>query len=174
MGHYLITKMETCQIRKKSFEGQLDRFLKIVIASADNPNQALAIVPLFGKIDGSGFTEIINKVHQYEQETSLNEKLPIQIDGEFEEVQSKHGALCREFTADEAKYGICNANDVGKVERTSDKKVRIYKSIRVFTRYNIISGIKIYIPGWSREKMYYKYYGYNYFKLSDLTEPLQL
>ena len=177
MGKYILTNLETVPFKRKSFEGQLDRYLKVCIASVDNPQKVLLIMPLYGKSNGSGFCNIINTVRRHElgQDDGDYYNLLEPIDGEFVDVPSMHGDLYRVFTPDEAKYGICSPDKVWKAERLSTGKVKVYKSIRVFCHYNVDRFFgKQYVSGWFPQELYYRFLGYNYLKLADLTEPLQI
>lgn len=170
MAKFLLTNWETVPFKKKSFEGQPDRFIKVCVASIDNPKQVLAIIPLFG-ID----ERYIKIVHDYELgKRELPSYFNIPYDGEFEEVKSEHGPLYRVFTPDEAKYGICSPNEVGKVERLPNGKVKIYHSIRVFCRFYVNKLGKQYLNGWFPTQLYQRYFDYSYHRLSDLIEPLQI
>ena len=178
MTKYIFTNWETIPFKKKSFDGQLDRYAKVCVSSVNNPQKVLFVLPLFGSENGGGFGRIIEIVHNYELGRDNNSefsKLLSPVDGEFVEIPSKHGPLFRIFTKDDAKYGICSDDMVGKVEREKTGKVKIYHSIKVFCLYknNIVIG-KQYINGWHPEDWYYRFFSYNYRVLSDLTEPLQL
>lgn len=181
MAKYLLTNWETIPFKRQSFEGQLDRYLKVCVASVDSPQQILLIMPLFGTKNRGGFAHLIEVVRNHElgqdekSAFSFYELLKPQ-EGEFVEVPSKHGPLYRIFTKDEAKYGICPINAVGKAERTASGKVKIYNSIRVFTPLIVDNetGEKVVVDGWRPEELYNRFFGYNYHILSDLTEPLQL
>ncbi len=134
---------------------------------------------LFGKDDGSGFGYIIKTVRNHElgcgDEKEFKELLQ-PLYGEIVEMPSRHGPLFRTFTKDEAEYGICPKDDEGKVERDTDGKVKIYHFIKVFClcyKKDKITG-QHYLNGWYPDNWYYRFYGYNYHTLSDLTEPLQL
>ena len=177
MAKFLFTNWETVPFKRKSFEGQLDRYAKACIASVDNPQRVLFILPFFGKC----FAHLIEIVRNHELgldgDAELNfKKLLSPRDGEFVEIPSMHGPLFRVFTADEAKYGICSKEDVGKVERTPTGKVKIYHSIKIFSRFRLDkqTGEKHILYGWYPEDWYHRFFGYNYRILSDLTEPLQL
>lgn len=178
MAKYLFTNWETIPFKKKSFEGQLDRYAKVCVSSVENPHKVLFILPLFGKECGAGYGHIIEIVrnHELRKDNDLEfSKLLKPFDGEFVEIPSKHGPLFRIFTKDEAKYGICPKDKIGKAERDETGKVKIYHTIKVFCLYenNIIIG-KQYINGWYPEDWYYRFFGYNYRVLSDLTEPEQI
>lgn len=181
MAKFLLTNWETVLFKRKSFEEQLDRYLKVCVASVDNPLQILQIIPLFGKKNRGGFTDLIEIVRNHElgqDEKSLFHfsELLKPIDAEFVEVPSKHGPLFRVFTKDEARYKMCSTNDVGRAERTATGKVKIYNSIRVFTPYIYDNETreKVILDGWRPEELYARFFGFNYRVLSDLTEPLQL
>lgn len=171
MGKYIFTNWETVPFKKKSFEGQSDRYVKVCVATEDNPQKILAIIPLFG------FDNIVEKLHDYELgKIPFPEFLKKPADGGFEEVQSRNGPLFHRFTPDEAKYGLCRKSDVWKAERLPDGKVKVYHSIKVFCHYRVIelTGEKIYQNGWFPWEMYNRYYRFNYLPLSDLTEPFQI
>lgn len=179
MEKYLFTNWETVPFKGKTYDWQLDRYLKVCVASVDNPQKVLCVLPLFGSNRGNSFKPYIEIVRNHELgKDDKNEFsfLSEPVDGEFIEVPSKHGPLFRVFTKDDAKYGMCHPNSVGKVERTSDGKVKIYHSIKVFTVYKKDEdfGKMVIMPKWFPEKWYYRFFGYNYHVLSDLTEPLQL
>ena len=63
-----------------------------------------------------------------------------------------------------------------KIERTPDGRVKIYHHIKVFSLYAFDddTGEKTYLDGWFPNDFYYRFFGYNYHRLSDLTEPLQI
>jgi len=181
MAKYLFTNFETVPFKKKYFEGQLDRYLKVCVASADNPQKVLLVLPLFGKDKGRGFNRLIEIVRNHE--LGQDEKNEFQfsdlfkpMEGEIVEIPSRHGPLFRVFTKDEAKYGICPQDSVGKVERTPTGKVKVYHSIRVFTIYekDDDTGNLVTVPGWFPGEWYNRFFGYNYHVLTDLIEPLQL
>ena len=181
MAKFLLTNLETIPFKKKSFKGQLDRYLKVCIASADNPQKVLLTMPLYGKSNGGGYSDLINVVRNHELGQDDKSEFPFSellkpIEGEFVEVKSKHGPLFRIFKNDDAKYGICPERYVGKVERTPTGKVKIYNSIKIFIHYTIDNetGEKRIAHGWSPEELYYRFFGYNYHVLANLTEPLQL
>lgn len=181
MAKYLLVNWETVLFKRKSFEGQLDRYLKVCVASVDEPQKVLFILPLFGNKNGGGFSDLIEVVRNHELGLDVKSHFAFSellepLEGEFVEVPSKVGPLFRVFTADEAKYGICPKNYAGKVERTSTGKVKIYYSIKVFRPYirDNETGEKVNWHGWYPEELYYRFFGYNYKVLSDLTEPLQI
>ena len=181
MGKYIFTYLETVPFKKKSFEGQMDRFLKVCIASANNPQKVLFVLPLYGKQNGGGFRGLIEVVRNHELGQDQKSEFPFSellkpADGEFVDVPSLHGPLYRVFTKDEAKYGICPEEKVGKIERTPDGRVKIYHHIKVFSLYAFDddTGEKTYLDGWFPNDFYYRFFGYNYHRLSDLTEPLQI
>lgn len=179
MEKYLFTNWETIPRKGKTADWQLDRYLKVCVASIDNPQKVLFVLTLFGKSNGGDFSRLIEIVRNHELGQDVKNEfsfLSEPIDGEFIEVPSKHGPLFRVFTKDDAKYGMCHPDSIGKVERTSDGKVKIYHSIKVFTLYTKDEdfGKMVIVPGWLPEKWYYRFFGYNYHVLSDLTEPLQL
>ena len=181
MAKYLMTNWETVPFKRKSFEEQLDRYLKVCVASVDNPQQVLMILPLFGKKNRGGFTDLIEVVRNHELGQDDKSPFPfsallIPQEGEIVDVPSKHGPLFRIFTKDDAKYNMCSIDEVGRVERIATGKVKIYNSIRVFTPfcYDNETGEKVVLDGWWPEDWYYRFFGFNYRMLSDLTEPLQL
>lgn len=170
MTKYIFTNWKTIPFKRKSFEGQHERFAKVCVSSLDNPQQILAVIPIFGN------THIIEIVHKYELgRGELPPFMKEPLEGEFVNVQSMHGPLFRRFSPDEAKYGICDSDKIWKAERDLTGKVNIYNSIHVFCLYKIkpILG-KQYLNGWFPNQLYYHYFGYNYLPLSNLTEPLQL
>ena len=179
MPLYKLINWKTFPFKRKSFEGQLDRYVKTCVVSVDNPHKVLLVLPLYGKENGGGFGQLINIVRNHElgqgDETEFL-KLSRPINGEFVEVPSKDGPLFRIFTKDEAEFGICSRDDAGKVERDRNGKVKIYHSIRVFCHCYEVSKIpnRKYVPGWYPDDLYHRFYGFNYHMLSDLTEPLQL
>lgn len=180
MGKYIIANFETVPFKRKSFEGQMDRFVKIYIASVDAPDKVLAVVPLFGNDNGTGFYDLIKAVRNHELGQDEKTPFPFEdlykpIDGEFVDVPSMHGPLFRVFTIEDFKCGLCKTDEIGRVERTLDNKVKIYNTIRVFTHYNMDgAGHKVTAGGWNPNTLYFRYYGYNYKPIADLTEPLQL
>ena len=178
MKKFILTNWQTVPLYKK-YDWQLDRYIKVCVVDADNPQKVLFIVPLFGDNTGGGFSHLIEFVRNYEVGNQTNHPfsdLLEPVDGEIVDVPSLNGPLFRVFTKDEARYGICRKEDVGKVERTPTGKVKIYHSIKVFTIYikdNETGNIEP-LSGWEPEQMYRRFFGYNYRILSDLTEPLQL
>ncbi len=177
MGKYLLTNWETVPFKRKSFEGQLDRYLKVCVVSVESPHKVLQILPLYGKENRGGFSDLIEEVRNYEickekgKPCSLPAYMTKPVEGGFEEAPSLHGALFRRFTPDEARYDLCPPNNVWKAERMENGKVKVYHSIKVFClRYQDGK----YIEGWRPEDFYYRFFGFSYHVLSDLTEPLQL
>ncbi len=171
MPKFLFTNCKTFPFKKKSFNGQSERYVKCCIVSVNNPKQVLAIIPLFG------YDDITEDIYNYELgKGPFPSYLNKPIEGEFIDVPSKHGPLFRVFTKDEAKYGLCPQENVGKVERTLTGKVKIYNSIKVFTLYGTDNetGKKRILNGWSLDTWYNRFFGFNYHVLSDLIEPLQL
>ena len=173
MGKFKLINWQTIPFKRKSFKSQLDRYAKCCVVSVDNPEVVLEIIPLFG------FEHLIKIVQNMEQgidsekwKTILEEP----IDGDFVEVISHNGPLFHRFTKEEAQYGLCSAQNVGKAERLENMKVKVYHSIKVFTHYTYDenTGNKRIIDGWNPDQMYNLYIGYRYIPLSDLTEPLQL
>lgn len=178
MEKYNLINWETVPFNNKRFDWQLDRYAKVCVTRSDNPQKVLLIIPFFGTNTGSGFANLIHFVHNCElgQDNLANSILVKPVDGDIIDVSSMHGPLFRVYTKDEARYGICRKEDVGKVERTPTGKVKIYHSIKVFTIYikdNETGNIEP-LSGWEPEQMYRRFFGYNYRILSDLTEPLQL
>lgn len=179
MGKYVFTNLETVPFKTKKYDWQLDRYLKLCIADVDNPQKVLFVLPLYGKQNGRGFSKIIEVVRNHELGQDQKSKFHFSdlmrpVDGEFVDVPSMHGPLFRVFTKDEAKYGMCSKMNVGKVERNHDGKVKIYHHIKVFSLYSTDDGEKTYLNGWFPQDLYYRFFGYSYHKLSDLTEPLQI
>lgn len=173
MGKYKMINWQTIPFKRKSFKGQLDRYAKSCIVSVDNPQKVLDIIPLFG------FEQLIKIVQNMESGIDCEKwkaELEEPIDGEFVDIKSHNGPLFHRFTKEEAQYGLCKAQDVGKAERLDNRKVKIYHSIKVFTHYiyDENTGEKHYLNGWFPEQMYDLYMGYRYIPLSDLTEPLQI
>lgn len=173
MGKYKMINWQTLPFKRKSFEGQPDRYAKCCIVSVDNPHKVLDIIPLFGP---EQFIKIVYDCEQGIGKEKWVHKLEKPIDGEFIEVKCHNGPLFHRFTKDEARYGLCNEQDVGKAERLDNGKVKVYHSIKVFTcfEFNEVIGKKQYCNGWSPDQMYDKYLGYRYIPISDLTEPLYL
>lgn len=183
MEKYLFKNWTTFPFKRKSFDGQMDRYLKVCVVSIDNPMKVLDIIPIYGNENSSGLRDIINLVYDLEKGVALDKtsidllnSLQRPIIGQFEEVKSHHGPLFHQFTPDEAKYGLCSEYDVWKPERDSNGKVVEYNSMRVFTMslYYPDLGEYNYANGWLPSQMYYKYYGYRYLSVSQLTEPIQL
>lgn len=191
MEKYLYKYWQTFPFKYNSFDGQLDRFAKVCVVSVSNPQKVLDIIPIWGKKDEPRLRDIIQLIFKLEdgkalapQENKLLEFIKKPIIGQFEEIPSKHGPLFRRFTRDEAKYGLCSKYDVGKPERDENGRVRVYNTIRVFRHYIYDSEFeknnipvseddKYYTtPEWDLNKMYDKYFGYRYFKRSQLTEPI--
>ena len=183
MEKYLFKNWATFPFKRKSFDGQMDRYLKVCVVSIDNPTKVLDIIPIYGNENSSGLRDIINLIYNLENGVTLD-KASIQllntlqkpIVGQFEEIKSLHGPLYHQFTPDEAKYGLCPAYSVWKPERDENGKVKVFNSFNVFTLLVNDSDLRIshYAAGWFPNQMYYKYYGYRYKSLSELTEPIQL
>jgi hypothetical protein len=173
MAKYKLINWQTLPFKRKSFDGQLERYIKCCVVSADVPDKVLDVVYIFGN---RWLTDHVHKRETDNANDSHMKDLAMPVDGEFVEVKSLHGSLYRVFSKDEAQYGLCSAEDVGKAERDNNGKVKIYHTIKVFTLYKIIEiiGQKEYLNGWYPSQMYYRYFGYRYHPLSDLTEPLQL
>lgn len=183
MDKYLLTNWSTCPFKKKTFEGQMDRYAKVCVVSVANPQKVLDIIPLYGKVNNTGFSDIIKLIYDIERGIPLDdaskeilESLQMPVWGQFVEVNSQHGPLYRQFTPDEAKYGLCSIHDVWQPERDINGKVIEYMFIKVFTiiSNNFDFGKLDYLSGWSPNKMYYKYYGYRYLPISMLKEPVSL
>lgn len=183
MAKYLFKNWETQPFKDISFEGQFDRYAKVCIVSVDNPETIVDIIPIYGKMDDiKGFKQIIQLIHYQEQGIPLDNEsrrllLSLQkpFEGGFEEIKSMHGSLFRQFTPDEAKYGLCPVNKVWKPERDENGKIKVYNTMKVFTRFTEIPdiGTRIYVNGWFPHQMYYKYFGYRYCPISQLREPLE-
>lgn len=173
MAKYKLINWQTLPFKRKSFDGQLERYIKCCVVSADVPDKVLDVVYIFGN---KGLIDHVHKKELDKASDSQLKELSMPIDGEFFDIKSLNGPLYHVFSKDEAQFGLCSAEDVGKAERDNKGKVKIYHTIKVFTIYKIIEkvGIKLYEKGWSPSQMYYRYFGYRYLPLSDLTEPLQL
>lgn len=161
----------------------MERFVKVCVVNADNPNKVLDIVPIYGNEDSPGMRDIIRLIYNVERGTAIDDdskkllkEIQKPLSGEFVEIKSLHGPLFRQFTPDEAKYGLCSEHDVWKPERDSHGKVKDYVSMKVFTisLFDSDFGKYNYVNGWFPHQMYYKYFGYRYKPLSMLTEPIQL
>ena len=183
MGKYLFRNFATFPFKKKTFEGQMDRYAKLCVVSVDNPQKVLDIIPIYGRDGNAGMGDIIKLIYDIELGKQLDDDsqhlladLSKPVEGMFEEVKSLHGPLFHQFTPDEAKYGLCPAFSVWKPERDENGKVKLFNSFKVFTL--IVNNAKLKLPhyaaGWSPNQMYYKYYGYRYKSLSELTEPVHL
>ena len=179
MGKYVFRHFATFPFKRKSFDGQMDRYAKVCVVSVDNPQKVLDIIPIYGRDDNAGMGDIIKLIYDIELGKQLDDEsqrllagISKPVEGKFEEVNSLHGPLFHQFTPDEAKYGLCPTFSVWKPERDVNGKVKIYHSFKVFTLQN---GPDFhYVNGWFPAQMYYRYYGYRYKRLSDLTEPIQL
>ncbi len=181
MEKYLFKNWKTFPFKKKSFEGQMGRFAKVCIASIDNPEKILDIIPLYGKKYDSGIGRVIKLIYDIELKVPLDSEsknllvlLQKPIEGKFEEIKSLHGPLFRQFTPDEAKYGLCTANDVWKPEREESGIIKIYNTMKVFTQHRYDPDFESYnyVHGWFPSDMYYKYFGYRYLPISHLKESL--
>ena len=183
MEKYLFKNWATFPFKRKSFDGQMDRYLKVCVVSIDNPTKVLDIIPIYGNENSSGLRDIINLIYNLENGVTLD-KASIQllntqqkpIVGQFEEIKSLHGPLYHQFTPDEAKYGLCSEHDVWKPERDINGKVIEYNSMRVFpmSLYDSDFGVYNYVNGWFPSQMYYKYFGYRYLLMSQLKDPIQI
>lgn len=182
MEKYLLKNWTTFPFKRKTFDGQMDRFAKVCVVSLENPSKVLDIVPIYGNENSSGLRDIIRLIYDIEKGKTIGNDakqllsaLQEPVLGKFESVESLHGPLFHQFTPDEAKYGLCSANDVWKPERDNQGKVKEYLNMKVFTIINYDSefGKFNYANGWSPSQMYYKYYGYRYLPFSKLTEPIQ-
>ena len=183
MEKYMLKNWQTFPIKKKTFEGQMDRFVKVCVVSANNPYKILDIIPIFGNEDSCGMRDVINLIYDLERGIAIDnasEKLLRSLQeplfGQFVDIKSLHGPLFHRFTPDEAKYGLCSEHDVWKPERDCQGKVKEYVSMKVFTisLYDPDYGQYSYADGWFPNQMYYRYFGYRYQPLSMLTEPIQL
>lgn len=181
MEKYLFKYWRTYPFKKKTFEGQMERYAKVCVVSVDNPQRVLDIIPIYGKETSSGLRDIINMFYDLERGITIDnsyrgliKSLQEPIVGQFEEIKSMHGPLFRQFTPDEAKYGLCSEHDVWKPERDINDKVIEYNSMRVFTMslYDPDFGKYNYVDGWFPFQMYYKYFGYRYFPISQLRGSL--
>lgn len=182
MEKYLLRDWTTSQFKRKSFDGQMDRFVKVCVVSPKNPSKVLDIVPIYGNERSSGLRDIIRLIYDKERGYPLDNDaknllnaLQEPVFGQFVRVNSLHGPLFHQFTPDEAKYGLCSENDIWKPERDDQGKVKEYMSMIVFTisYYDSDFGKFNYANGWSPSQMYYKYFGYRYLPFSKLTEPIQ-
>ena len=144
MEKYLFKNWATFPFKRKSFDGQMDRYLKVCVVSIDNPTKVLDIIPIYGNENSSGLRDIINLIYNLENGVTL--------------------------------YGLCSEHDVWKPERDINGKVIEYNSMRVFTMslYDSDFGVYNYANGWFPSQMYYKYFGYRYLSISQLTEPIQM
>lgn len=183
MEKYIFKNWATFPFKRKTFDGQMDRFLKVCVVSINNPKKVLDILPIYGNEKSSGLRDIIKIISDRERGKALDKdsiellkKLKEPILGQFEEVKSLHGPLFRQYTPDEAQYGLCSEQDVWKPERDSHGKVKEYMSMKVFTvsYYDSDFGKYNYVNGWFPNQMYYKYFGYRYKPISMLTEPMVL
>ena len=181
MEKYLFKNCKTYPFKKKSFEGQLGRYAKVCIVNVDNPEKIIDIIPIYGEKYNKGLGRVIKLFYDIELNVPLDSEsnrllafLQKPIEGKFEEVKSLHGPLYRQFTPDEAKYGLCHANDVWKPERDENGKVKLYNTMKMFTQYMYDPdlGAYNYVPGWFPNQMYYKYFGYRYLPISQLKESL--
>lgn len=172
MGKYKLMNWQTLPFKKRSFEGQMDRYIKCCVVSNDNPEKVLDVICLFGF--GWSLMDIVRNYELGIDKEKCKEVLEHPINGEFVAVKSLHGPLYHRYTRDEGLYGLCAPQNVGKAERDANGKVKIYHSIIVFTHYYDNDGEKEYVNGWFPEQMYRRYVGYRYLPLSDLTEPLKL
>lgn len=177
MEKYLFRNWKTHPFKKKSFEGQLGRYAKVCIVNVDNPEKVIDIIPIYGEKYNKGLGRVIKLFYDIEINVPLDSEsnrllafLQKPIEGKFEEVKSLHGPLFRQFTPDEAKYGLCLANDVWKPETDEYGKIKVYNTIKVFTQhmYDPDFGTYNYVSGWFPEQMYYKYFGYRYLPISQL------
>lgn len=182
MEKYLLRNWTTFPFKRKSFDGQMDRFVKVCVVSPEDPSKVLDIVPIYGNENSSGMRDIIRLIHDKERGYPIDDdakkllsSLKEPVFGQFECVKSLHGPLFHQFTPDEAKYGLCSVNDVWKPERNNQGKVKEYTSMKVFTisYYDSDFGKFNYVNGWFPSQMYYIYFGYRYLPFSKLTEPIQ-
>lgn len=181
MEKYLFKNWVTLPFKKKSFEGQLDRYAKVCVVSIDNPDKVIDIIPLYGKKYNTGIGRIIKLIYDIEQKVPLDNEskrlwdfLQKPMVGKFEEIKSRHGPLFRRFTPDEVKYGICPATEEYKPEIGENGMVKVYNTMKVFTRYTFDSEFckYNYTRGWSPNEMYYRYFGYRYIPISQLAVPV--
>ena len=178
MAKYLLKNWRTFPFKKKSFEGQLDRFVQVCVVSVENPNKILDVIPIYGKEDDYSFKDIIKLIHDIESGNQLNNDqillrshLLSPVEGEFVETKSLHGPLYRIHTREEAEYGLCSLSDIGKPYVTNEGTVKKYSVINVFTQPQFsISGMKTYVNGWAPSQMYYRYFRYKYFPISELNK----
>lgn len=177
MEQYYFKNWKTYPFKKKSFEGQLDRYAKVCIVSVAKPNEVIDIIPIFG------LGRIIKLIHDIELSVPLDieskqllNTLQRPIVGQFEEINSMHGPLFHQFTPDEAKYGLCPEDDIWKPKRDKNGNVKVYNTIKVFTMYKYDRELGIYqiAPGFAAYEMYDNYVPYRYKPISMLTEPMKL
>lgn len=183
MEKYYFKNWKTYPFKKKSFNGQLDRFAKVCIVSVEKPNEVIDIIPIYGENNDKRFESIIKLIHDIElnipldiESKKLLNTLQRPIVGQFEEFKSLHGPLFHQFTPDEAEYGLCSERDVWKPERDENGNVKEYNAIKVFTMYSYDSEFGSYYinPEFTAQKMYYKYLYYRYKPISMLNEPTKL
>ena len=183
MEKYLFKNWKTFPFKKKSFDGQLDRYLTVCVVNAESPQTVLDIIPIYGSEKHSDFREIIKLIYDIERGIEINESsrelfesLQKPIWGQFEEIKSQHGPLFHQFTPAEARYGLCSECDVWKPERDENGKVIEFMSIKVFTHsiYHPDFRKYGYANGWFPHQMYYKYFGFRYRPISLLREPMKL
>lgn len=178
MEKYFLKNWKTFPFKKKSFEGQLGRYAKVCVVSANNPDVVIDIIPIYGEKYNTGLGRVIKLIYDIELNVPLDSesnKLLARIQrpvlGQFEEIKSLHGPLYHQFTPDEAKYGLCLNTDVWKPEKDEVGKVKVYNTLKVFTQYMFDSDFNSYnyASGWSPNQMYYKYFGYRYLPISQLN-----
>ena len=183
MEKYFFINWATFPFKRKTFDGQMDRYVKVCVVNAENPQKVLDIIPIYGNEDLSGIRDVIRLIYDIERGVEIDDaskkllnNLQKPIMGDFVEIKRLHGPLFHQFTPDDARYGLCPEYNVWKPERDSQGKVKEYLSMRVFTISLYDSDIcqYHYAKDWSPNKMYYKYFGYRYKPLSMLTEPIQL
>lgn len=170
MEKYFFKNWATFPFKRKTFDGQMDRFVTVCVVNAETPQKVLDIIPIFGKL-------IVNLIYDWERGIQLDNEssellktLHNPIEGQFEEIKSKDGPLFHRFTPEEVKYGLCPASLIWKQERDQEGKVKVYESIKVFTQYEYYSDIGKYdyANGWFPDQMYKKYYGYRYLPISKI------
>ena len=182
MAKFFFTNWRTFLFSQPSYDKQLDRFAVACVVSIVNPNRVLDTVPIYASSSfENGPIRIIKLIHNIEQGIPLDNEskrlwklLQQPIDGGFRVVKAKVEPLFHIYTSDEGKYGLCDPEDVGKPERDESGEVKIYNTIRVFTKYIMDSekGTFIYERGWSPDEMYYKKIDYQYFPISQLDKYL--
>ena len=73
MAKYFLKNWQTFPFKRKSFEDQLDRYAKVCVASIDNPNVILDIIPIYGyRSYNTGLGKVIKLIRPVRLKTPIS------------------------------------------------------------------------------------------------------